>query len=107
MHVMDDEATDTVISIRELQRNAADVMSRVERGCSFRISRHGRTVGRLIPPDPAEEAIRRAVAKGILDPEALAKAPTAAEVARITPEPTEPGERPLSEVLAELRRDER
>lgn len=104
---MDAETTDVVISIRELQRNAADVMSRVERGCSFRISRHGRTVGRLLPPDPAEEAISRAVAKGILDAEALTSVRTAAEVARIPRKPTEPGERPLSEILAELRQDER
>lgn len=70
--------------------------------------RHGRTVGRLLPPDPADEAINRAVADGILDMTGRAGARTAAEVARITPEPAaEAGKRPLTDVLAELRADER
>jgi hypothetical protein len=59
------------------------------------------------PPDPAGAAITEAVAKGILDADALARVRTAAEVARIPRKATKPGERPLSEVLAELREDER
>jgi prevent-host-death family protein len=108
MCVMSDEAPDTAISIRDLQRNAADVMTRVEHGERYVVTRHGRTVGRLLPPDPADEAINRAVADGILDVTALASARTAAQVARITPEPAaEAGQPSLSDALAELRADER
>jgi prevent-host-death family protein len=105
---MVDELTDSVISIRELQRNAAEVMSRVEHGESFTISRHGKTVARLLPPDPAEEAINKAVAENILDPATVARARTAGQVARLRREPVaEPGATPLSDALNELRRDER
>jgi prevent-host-death family protein len=108
MCVMSDEMSDTSISIRDLQRNAADVMTRVEHGQRYVVTRHGRTVGRLLPPDAADEAISRAAAEGILDVEGLTRARTAAQVARITPEPaTEAGQRPLSDALADLRADER
>jgi prevent-host-death family protein len=106
--VMGKKTSDNSLSIRELQRNAADVMTRVEHGTSYVITRHGQTVGRLLPPEPGDEAINQAIAAGILDAGDLAHARTAAEVARITPEPTdEPGSRPVSDALAELRADER
>jgi prevent-host-death family protein len=108
MCVMEEGMSDNRISIRDLQRNAADVMTRVEQGMSYVITRHGRTVGRLLPPAPGDEAISQAIAEGIIDAGDLAHARTAAQVARITPEPaTEPGSRPASDALAELRADER
>jgi prevent-host-death family protein len=108
MCVMSDDVSDAAISIRDLQRNAADVMTRVEHGQRYVVTRHGRTVGRLLPPDAADEAINRAAAEGILDVEGLARARTAAQVARITPEPAaEAGLRPLSDALSDLRADER
>jgi prevent-host-death family protein len=108
MCVMSDEVSDTPISIRDLQRNAAEVMTRVEHGARYVVTRHGRTVGHLVPPDPAQEAIGRAIADGILDAADLAHARTAAQVARMAPEPTaDAGVRPLSDALAELRADER
>ena|SRR6266851_5355032 len=108
MCVMDEKLSDEAISIRDLQRNAAEVMTRVEHGAKFSVTRHGRTIGRLLPPDPADEAISRAIVGGILDAADLARARTAAEVGRMTPESTaEPGARPLSDALAELRADER
>jgi prevent-host-death family protein len=108
MCVMGEEVSDSAISIRDLQRNAADVLTRVEHGQHYVVTRHGRTVGRLLPPDAADEAVNRAAADGILDVEGLARARTAAQVARITPEPAaEAGQRPLSDALADLRADER
>ncbi|MGH3185431.1 MAG: type II toxin-antitoxin system Phd/YefM family antitoxin [Streptosporangiaceae bacterium] len=104
---MREKVSDNSLSIRELQRNAADVMTRVEHGTSYVITRHGRTVGRLLPPEPGDEAINQAIAEGILDAGDLAHARTAAQVARITPEPTaDLGGRPASDALAELRGDE-
>lgn len=59
-------------------------------------------------PDPEKQAIDRAIAVGVLDPKALTSAWTAAELARFSREATaEPGARPLSDALAELRKDER
>lgn len=105
---MNKEVPDESVSVRELQRNAADVLNRVEHGATYVITRHGRTIGRLLPPDPAEEAINRAIADGVIDAAELAQARTAAQVAQITPEPTEdPEARPASDALAELRADER
>lgn len=100
LRVMSEERSDNSLSIRELQRNAAEVMTRVEHGASYVITRHGRTVGLLSPPDAGDQAI----APGILDSREFAHARTAAQVARIVPEPTEdPDSRPASEALAELR----
>jgi hypothetical protein len=45
-------------------------------------------------------------AEGYLDPTDLARARTAAEVARMRPAPTGPGEKPLSHTLAELREED-
>jgi prevent-host-death family protein len=105
---MSEGESDNTLSIRDLQRNAADVMTRVEHGTSYVITRHGRTVGRLLPPEPGDEAINQAIAEGILDAEDLAHARTATQVARIMPEPTaDPDGRPASDALAELRADER
>jgi prevent-host-death family protein len=105
---MRENTSDNALSIRDLQRNAADVMTRVEQGTSYVITRHGRTVGRLLPPEPGDEAINQAIAEGILDAGDLAHARTAAQVARITPEPTtDPGGRPAYDALAEIRADER
>lgn len=105
---MRQESSDNTLSIRELQRNAADVMTRVEHGTSYVITRHGRTVGRLLPPEPGDEAINEAIEAGVIDPGDLARARTAAQVARIAPEPAEdPGSRPASEALARMRAGER
>ena len=102
------DASDNTLSIRELQRNAADVMTRVEHGTSYVITRHGRTVGRLLPPEPGDEAINEAIEAGIIDAGDLTRARTAAQVARIAPEPTgDPGSRPASDALAKMRSDER
>lgn len=105
---MNGEAPDNSLSIRELQRSAAEVMTRVEHGASYVITRRGRTVGRLLPPDPAEEAINHAITSGILDAGALAHARTAADVSRMTPESAaKPGTRPASDALADLRAGDR
>lgn len=95
------------VSIRDLQRNAADVLTRVEHGESYVITRHGRTVGRLLPPDPADEAIEAALADGILDASRLPRARTAAQVARLPREPRSSRAPSPSEVLADLRAEER
>jgi hypothetical protein len=56
--------------------------------------------------EPAITAISRAVAEGCLTVADMARAPTAAEVARRCPAPAEPGEKPPSATLAELREED-
>jgi prevent-host-death family protein len=104
---MNGPESDNSISIRDLQRNAAHVLSQVEHGASFTVTRHGRTVGRLLPPDPATEAVNRAVADGLLDAADLVRARTAQQVARTPREPASAGgQNSLSDALARLREDE-
>jgi prevent-host-death family protein len=100
---MDGQVHDIRITIRELQRNAADVFDRAQNGCSFVVTRHGETVGRIVPPDPAEEAVERAVAAGVLDPAVLDDLPSTAEVTEIPREPSPPGTRLGSDAVLSLR----
>jgi prevent-host-death family protein len=108
MYVMDDAKSDNTLSIRDLQRNAAEVMTQVANGRHYVITRHGRTVGRLLPPEPGQDAINQAIAEGILDAGDLAHARTARQVADLTPEPTaDPAARPATDALARMRAEER
>lgn len=101
-----EEQQDIRITVRDLQRNAAAVLKRLEHGETITVTRHGRTVARIIPPDPAEEAINQAVADGLIDLTELARARTAAQTAHIRTAPSAPGDIPLSQTLAELREED-
>ncbi|MGP3971118.1 type II toxin-antitoxin system Phd/YefM family antitoxin [Streptomyces sp. 6N223] len=103
---MSAEECDTKVTVRDLQRNAAAVLQRIEHGETITVTRRGKTVARIVPPDPAEDAINRAIADGYLDPADLARARTAAESARRHPAPTAPDEKPATQVLAELREED-
>lgn len=103
MYAMSAEAHDTHITIRELQRNAADVFDRARRGHNFIVTRRGETVGRILPPDPAEEAVEKAIADGVLDAALLATLPSTADVANIEREPSPPKTRRGTDALLELR----
>lgn len=97
------------VTIRELQRHASDVLSRVENGTVIHITKHGRTIARVLPPDPAEESVNRAIASGILAPEAVSSIYTNAEMAAEFAAPAAsatPQSRSLSEVVLELREAE-
>ncbi|MFD4430970.1 type II toxin-antitoxin system Phd/YefM family antitoxin [Nocardia sp. NPDC058497] len=73
---------DERITIRELQRNAADVFDRVRRGQTFVVTRHGETIGRIVPPDPAEEALEQAIASGCSTPQSWTDCPPEAKPPR-------------------------
>jgi prevent-host-death family protein len=77
---MTTEAHDARITIRELQRNADEVFDRARHGQAFVVTKRGETVGRILPPDPADEAVERAIADGVLDASALDTLPTTAEL---------------------------
>ncbi|MFJ4901608.1 type II toxin-antitoxin system Phd/YefM family antitoxin [Streptomyces sp. NPDC088727] len=94
---------DTRITVRDLQRNAAAVLVRLEQGETFTVTRHGRTVARIVPPDPAEEAVNQAVADGLIDLTELSRARTAAQTARVRTAPSTAADVPLTQALEELR----
>ncbi|MGH3518640.1 MAG: hypothetical protein ACRDQ7_14720 [Haloechinothrix sp.] len=62
-------------------------------------------MGRILPPDPVEEALEKAIAEGVLDPNVLDGLPSTAEVASTTREPSSPGRRPGSDAIIALRED--
>ncbi|MGW5875014.1 type II toxin-antitoxin system Phd/YefM family antitoxin [Nocardiopsis terrae] len=97
------DTKDHRITIRELQRNAADVFDRAGRGESFTVTRRGVTVGRVLPPDEAEEALTAAVDRGLIDPHDLDDLPTAGEAVGMVREESPPGSRLATDALAELR----
>jgi prevent-host-death family protein len=103
---MASDVSDQRISIRELQRNAADVLDRARQGESFVVTRRGETVARILPPDAAEEAVAQAIADGVLDPAVLDSLPLAEDL----PGPREaspPGTRLGSEAILAMREDDR
>lgn len=89
------------IGVRELRLDTARVLARVERGEMFEVTSRGRLVARLVPAQNPR-TLDRLVAEGLA-------IPPEAEGDLLDFEPLEPTPgRPLpSEVLAELRADER
>ena len=70
------------------------------------MTKRGETVGRILPPDPAEEALDRAIADGILDASVLESLPATDELPNGPREPSPPGTRLGSDAIIALREDE-
>ena len=88
------------ISIRELRQHASAWLREVQAGESFEVTDRGRPVAQLTPL-PKGSRIQELIATGRLIPPTL----TPEEVG--PPLPAEPGAKPLSKILAEMRADER
>ncbi|GAB3229188.1 hypothetical protein GCM10027447_22220 [Glycomyces halotolerans] len=97
--------TEEHVTIRDLQRNAAEIFKRVQEGHTILVTRWGEIVGQITPPDPAEEAIAKAIAEKVLDPAVLDSLPTGTEALEGAPEPLPPGSELSSEVLERLREE--
>jgi prevent-host-death family protein len=87
------------VGIRALQQHASAVVARAAAGERIVVTDRGRPAALLIPLPGA--GLERLVAAGLARP---ARRP-ASGIA--PPAPARPGDRPLSEVLSELRADER
>ena len=61
------------VTIRDLQRHTSEVLERAREHGVIHVTKHGKTIARILPPDPAEEQINAAIAAGILDPRALSE----------------------------------
>ncbi len=89
------------IGIRELRQHASRWVRRAAAGESFEVTDRGRPVARLEPLPPAGPGLASLVAEGRISEavgDLLALGP---------PLPPNPGQKLPSEVLAELRADER
>ncbi len=90
------------VGVRELRQNLSVYLDRVKAGESLEVTERGQPVARLAPlPPSAQSAYERLMAEGQIRP-------ARGDVLELGPPlPREPGERPLSEVLAEQRDEER
>lgn len=88
------------VGIRELKDTLSAVLRRVQEGEPIEVTDNGRPIVRMVPIRPMS-VTERLVAEGtlILAPDQSDDWPD--------PEPTPPGERPMSEVVIDMRADER
>jgi len=97
----------TRISARELSRNTSEVLDRVAAGEKIEVTRNGVAIAIITPPDPVEVMTQGLIKAGVLSSDWRSEQ---AELKRWLTEnpplPSEPGERPLSEVLIEQRDEE-
>lgn len=88
------------IGIRELRQQASKYLRDVERGDTVEVTDRGRPIARLVPV-PAEDAWEALVAAGKVRPG------NGRDILEIEPAEAAPGVPLPSEILAEMRRDER
>lgn len=88
------------IGVREVRQNISVYLRRVEQGEAFTVTDHGRPVAVLTPIPADDDPFADLVAAGLMDPR---------KPRRPFPEPLQPqpGDRPLSEILQEMRDEER
>jgi prevent-host-death family protein len=89
------------IGIRELRQQASKYIRRVEGGETVEVTDHGRPVALLVPI-PQQTVRERLIASGRLRPAAGKR-----DLLDIKPLPAVEGQPLLSEILAEMREDER
>ncbi len=58
----------TRVPIRQLQRDASDLVRRARAGEQIDITSHGKLAARLLPPDPEDEVWQRLIDRGLVDP---------------------------------------
>lgn len=89
------------VGIRELRLNASRLMSRVERGESLEVTSRGRLVARIVPVRPAGGLAQLLAEGAAIPPE---EEGDLLDIPAVEPVPGAPLP---SEVLAEMRADER
>jgi prevent-host-death family protein len=95
----------SVMSIRELSHNTSAVVERVERGETIEITKRGRVVAVLRPVGAHRNAYDELVAAGVIIPGS--GNPISARRRIGLPLPADPQKRPLSEILEQMRDEER
>jgi prevent-host-death family protein len=88
--------------IRELRQNLSRYIDRVKAGETIEVTEHGRPVAALVPRPDRFELLAELERRG------LTVSPASMQLTSLGPVPARrPGQRPLSELLAEARAAER
>lgn len=86
------------VGVRELRQNLSVYLERVKKGQALLVTEHGRVVAQLAPPAAESDPVARLIASGAIRPRKLSPADL--------PRPLQLTlDRPLSDVLNELRAD--
>ena len=88
------------VGVRELRQHLSRWLRRVENGESFEVTERGTPVALLGPLAGADDVVARLARAG-----RIARMGSGSLASLPSPPPAEPGSRPLSEVLEELRED--
>jgi prevent-host-death family protein len=88
--------------VRELRQNLSKYLDRVRAGVRFEVTERGKPVALLVPLDDEDDPITRLEKRGLR----LKRATGSFDDLLPIPK-RRPGQRPLSEVLEEMRSDER
>lgn len=91
------------VGVRELRQNLSVYLDRVKEGERLEVTEHGRPVALLVPLPPDDDALDRMIAEGRVIP---ATRDLQEVLRQYPPRPAIPGERPLSEILQEMRDEE-
>jgi len=86
------------VGLRDLRQNLSEYVRRANAGECFEVTERSRTLGVLAPVPGWERVLERLIAEGRL-------IPAQRGIEELGPEPDLPVELPLSEALAELRRE--
>jgi antitoxin (DNA-binding transcriptional repressor) of toxin-antitoxin stability system len=87
--------------LSELAQDVSQVEARLEHGERIAVTNNGKLLGYLVPADQPSSPFERLVAAGQV------RRATGSLLDLMPPPPAEPGERPLSEVVLEMRDEER
>jgi prevent-host-death family protein len=93
------------VTIRELARNTAEVLGRVANGEEIEVTRNGRPVAVLRPPDPEDVKLRELVKAGIIPSDLLQRQAKVLNRLRTTRAPAKPGQKSGSEIISEMREE--
>ncbi|MFD5425038.1 type II toxin-antitoxin system Phd/YefM family antitoxin [Streptomyces sp. NPDC127084] len=94
----------TRVPIRQLQQHASELIDRVAAGERVEITRNGRLIAVLGPPDPEQRVMEDLIRTGTVDPDNAASARGLADWEPLPARSTEPSK--LSEVLLRMREEE-
>ncbi len=96
------------INARDLSRRAASVLDRVEHGERLVVTRDGEPIAEIIPIDPTQRLFARWVRDGLIpEPPASGYARAAAVASAARHLPAVPAGRTATDVLLDMREDER
>jgi prevent-host-death family protein len=89
------------VGVRELKQNASEVLSRVKAGRSVEVTERGLPIALIVPIPGPDDAVGRLISEGRATPGEgnLADLPPPMRLGK--------GRRPPSEILADLREEER